>query len=226
MSLLRSMLPYAIAAMAAAPIVLVITAVIVSKAKRPGPAAFAFVMGAVFLDVVFAIVILALMEAAGIDSSSGEVAGIVDTVLGAAFVILGASALFSKPSPEKEAAQKMRVEGFATSSFGSLFRVGVAVQLINADALVVFAAGLKEIPLADPQPSTVDVVVVLIIFLFIMLIPYHLPLDLHLIAPERTREPLHRMTEWLLAHTRPIEIVVGFGIGGVFLIKGLTALLG
>jgi hypothetical protein len=34
------------------------------------------------------------------------------------------------------------------------------------------------------------------------------------------------MTEWLLAHTRPIEIVIGFGIGGVFLIKGLTALLG
>jgi hypothetical protein len=118
------------------------------------------------------------------------------------------------------------VEGLATASLKSLFLGGVAVQVINSDALVVFAAGLKEIPLADPEPSVGTVVVVLIIFLFIMLIPYHLPLDFHVIAPERTREPLHRMTEWLLAHTRPIEIVIGFGIGGVFLIKGLTALLG
>jgi hypothetical protein len=33
------------------------------------------------------------------------------------------------------------------------------------------------------------------------------------------------MTEWLLARTRLIEIVVGLGLGGIFLVKGLTALL-
>jgi hypothetical protein len=65
--------------MAAAPIVLVVSAVIVSKAKRPIAAGLAFVLGAVALDVVFAIIILAIAEATGVDSSSGDLAASVDT---------------------------------------------------------------------------------------------------------------------------------------------------
>jgi hypothetical protein len=33
------------------------------------------------------------------------------------------------------------------------------------------------------------------------------------------------MSEWLLARTRLIEIVVGLGLGGIFLFKGLSDLL-
>lgn len=224
MSLFSSMLPYALGAMAAAPIVLVVSAVIVTKAKRPIAAGFAFVSGAVILDVVFAIAVLLIAEAAGADSAGDDLGAIVDTILGALFVILGLVAIFSKPSPEKEEAQRNRVEGFASSGFGSLFKLGVAVQVINSDALVVYAAGIKEIPLADPAPGLATVVVVLIAFLFIMLIPYHLPIDLQLVAPKRSQAILGGMTEWLLARTRLIEIVVGLGLGGIFLFKGLTAL--
>jgi threonine/homoserine/homoserine lactone efflux protein len=219
------MLPYALGAMAAAPIVLVVSAVIVTKAKRPIAAGLAFIVGAVALDVVFAIIILLIAEATGVDSSSGDLAATVDTILGAVFVILGVVAVFSRPSPEKEEAQRRRVEGFASSGFGSLFKLGVAVQVINSDALVVYAAGLKEIPLADPQPGTATVVVVIAVFLFIMLIPYHLPIDLRLIAPRRSQSILSGMTEWLLARTRLIEIVVGLGLGGIFLFKGLRAVV-
>ena len=178
-----------------------------------------------FLDVIFAIIILLIAEAAGVDSGSGDLAAIVDTILGAVFVVLGVVAVFAKPSPEKEAAQRLRIEGFASANFASLFKVGMAVQLINSDALVVYAAGIKEIPLADPQPGIGAVVVVLIVFLFIMLIPYHLPIDLQLIAPQSSQRILGGMTEWLLARTRLLEIVVGLGLGGIFLFKGLTALL-
>ncbi len=219
------MLPYALGAMAAAPIVLVVSAVIVTKAKRPVAAGMAFVAGAVALDVVFAIIILIIAEAAGADSSSGDLGAIVDTILGAIFVILGLLAVFSKPSPEKEEANRQRVEGFASSGFGSLFKLGLAVQVINSDALVVYAAGLKEIPLADPAPGTATVVVVLILFLFIMLLPYHLPILLQVVAPQSSQRILGGMTEWLLARTRIIEIVVGLGLGGIFLYKGLSALL-
>ncbi len=49
---------------------------------------------------------------------------------------------------------------------------GVAVQLINADALIVFAGGLKEIATTDPFPAVCfTIVVVVAVFLFIMLIP-------------------------------------------------------
>ncbi len=225
MSLFESMLPYALGAAAAAPIVLVVSAVIVTKAKRPIAAGLAFVFGAVALDVVFAIIILWIAEATGTDSSSGELGAVVDTMLGAIFVILGIVAVFSKPSPEKEEANRRRVEGFASSGFGSLLKLGVAVQVINSDALVVYAAGLKEIPLADPEPGAATVVIVLIVFLFIMLVPYHLPIDLRMIAPQRSLSILGGMTEWLLARTRLIEIVVGLGLGGIFLYKGLSDLL-
>ena len=85
--------------------------------------------------------------------------------------------------------------------------------------------GLKEIPLADPAPTAATVVIVLVVFLFIMLIPYHLPIVLRMIAPERSQSILGGMTEWLLARTRLIEIIVGLGLGGIFLFKGLGALL-
>ena len=126
------MLPYALGAAAAAPIVLVVSAVIVTKAKRPIAAGLAFVAGAVGLDVVFASIILWIAEATGTDSSSGELGAVVDTMLGAIFAILGIAAVFSKPSPEKEEAERRRVKGFASSSFGSLFKLGVAVQVINS----------------------------------------------------------------------------------------------
>jgi threonine/homoserine/homoserine lactone efflux protein len=225
MSLFNSMLPYALGAMAAAPIVLVVSAVIVTKAKRPVASGLAFVSGAVFLDVVFAIIILIIAEAAGVDSGSGDLGAIVDTVLGALFVILGLVAVFSKPSPEKEAAQRLRVEGFASANFASLFKIGLAVQLINSDALVVYAAGIKEIPLAEPPPGIGAVVAVLIVFLFIMLIPYHLPIILQVFAPQSSQRILGGMSDWLLARTRLIEIIVGLGLGGIFLYKGLSALL-
>ncbi len=97
------------------------------------------------------------------------------------------------------------------------------MQVINSDALVVYAAGLKEIPLADPQPAAATVVIVLIVFLFIMLLPYHLPIVLRTIAPIAHESILGGMTEWLLARTRLIEIIVGLGLGGIFLYKGLGA---
>ena len=71
----------------------------------------------------------------------------------------------------------------------------------------------------------VEIVRLLIVFLFIMLIPYHLPIVLRMIAPQRSQSILGGMTEWLLARTRLIEIIVGLGLGGIFLYKGLSALL-
>ena len=78
--------------------------------------------------------------------------------------------------------------------------------------------------MADPEPGAATVVVVLIVFLFIMLLPYHLPIVLQLVAPRSSQRILGGMSEWLLARTRLIEIVVGLGLGGIFLFKGLSDL--
>lgn len=104
---------------------------------------------------------------------------------------------------------------------------GVAVQIINADALAVFASGLKEIATTDPFPAMFfTIVVVMAVFLFIMLIPYHPPIELYLVAPEKAGGSMRRVSGWLLDRSRMLEIVVGLGFGVLFLWKGLAVLLG
>jgi hypothetical protein len=46
------------------------------------------------------------------------------------------------------------------------------------------------------------------------------------VSPTRTKPALARMTEWIMANSRMLEIVVGFGFGAVFAFKGVTALVG
>ena len=226
-SLILETLPYAIAAMLAAPIVLVVSALIIGKAERPVRSASLFVLGAVLLDVLFAAAVLAAYRAAGMDAGSGDVAAWIDTILGVLFLLLGVKAVFTHPTPEEQATQRARVEKLATARAVGLMLGGVAVQIINADALAVFASGLKEIATTDPFPAVFfTIVVVVAVFLFIMLIPYHLPIVMYLVAPEKAGTSMRSMSGWLLDHSRMLEIVVGLGFGVLLLWKGLAVLLG
>jgi threonine/homoserine/homoserine lactone efflux protein len=224
-SLLVSTLPYALAAALAAPVVIVMTAVILSTAERPVRSAFLFVLGAVLLDVVFAVAFLLLAKAAGLDSTSGNAAAWIDALLGALFLVIGVVALFSKESPEKAAARSRRVDALATAGAGTLLLGGVAVQVINVDALAVFAGGLKEIAVADPAPGLGAVVVVVAVLMIVMLAPYHLPLDAWLVSPGWAGGAMKAMSAWFVEHSRALEVVVGIGIGAAFLWKGIAALV-
>jgi hypothetical protein len=57
-----------------------------------------------------------------------------------------------------------------------------------------------------------------------MLIPYYGPIIPFAISRERARRQLSRLTEWLLTHNKPIEVIVGVGFGIVFLVKRIQAL--
>jgi threonine/homoserine/homoserine lactone efflux protein len=218
--------PYMVAAALAAPVALVISAIILGKAERPVSSATLFVLGAVLLDVVFAGVILGLYKAAGMDSSSGDISAWIDVILGAIFALLGIKAVFSHPNPEEQAAQRARIEKIATANVAGLMLGGVVVQVINADALTVFAAGLKEIAIADPYPGVATIVRVVGVFLVVMLLPYHLPIDMFVVSRQKAGATTRAMSEWLLDHARILEIVVGLAFGVIFLWKGLAVLVG
>jgi 4-amino-4-deoxy-L-arabinose transferase-like glycosyltransferase len=223
-SLIVAELPYMIAAMLAAPIALVVTAIILGKAERPARSAGLFVLGALALDVLFVLLIFWIYDTAGVDSGSGDVSAWIDVVLGAIFGFLGVKAVFSHPEPEERAAQRARIEKVATAKAGGLILGGILVQVINADAITMLAGGLKEIVTEDPLPELGSIIVVVAIFLFVMLIPYHLPLDMYLVSPEKGGRMSRLMSEKLLDHARMLEIVVGLAFGVIFLWKGLTAL--
>jgi threonine/homoserine/homoserine lactone efflux protein len=220
--LLLSLIPYGIAAAIAAPAAAVVAALILGQARRPILGGTAFVSGAVILDAVFAAVILALMEASGQFTSGADIDGWIDTILGVIFIGIGVAAVFQTQSPEKEAAQRARIEKLTASRVGKLVVLGVVVQIINSDALAIMGGGLKEIAIAD---VTVGQEVLAVAWLMaLVLLPYYVPVVMYAVSPRRSTVLLRRFSDWLLANARIVEMITGLVLGGIFLWKGLASL--
>jgi threonine/homoserine/homoserine lactone efflux protein len=213
---------YGLAAAAAAPIAIVLSALILAQSKSPVASVWVLTAGAAFLDAVVIAIALVVYNASGV-GSGGDGSAILDTVLGGLFLALGVMAIFSHESPEKDAAQRKRAENVASSPLPRMFLMGILVQLINIDAIAVFGVGLKEVVVADV--STAQAVIAVLFGLALMLVVYYGPAVFYAVARERATGLLGPMTEWIMGHARMLEIVTGIGLGAVFLSKGLAVLL-
>ena len=220
--LILNVLPYGLAGALAAPIVAVVTAVILAESKRPILSAWAFTAGAAGLDVVYSVAFLAVAEASGAFDGRSDAGAIVDIALGAIFLALGLSALLSHPDPEKEATQQERVRRVAAGGLGGMLVTGLVAQLINVDAIAVYTGALKEI--AESSVSTGEGALAVLVALAVMLLPYYLPAVGYAVSPVRSARGLRRMSDWLLGHSRMLEIVVGLGFGAIFLAKGVLTI--
>lgn len=210
---------YGLAAALAAPIALVVTALILSKSKRPLLSAWTFVAGAFLLDLVISIAVFA----SGVFDTTSDLGAYVDVALGALFAGMGLIAVFSSDDPKKDAARAARADKIATAKLGTLFVAGVLVQVINFDAIAVFGGALKEIAMADV--TTTQAVVATVYGLALMLSVYYLPALVYGFSPAKAANWLGPMTKWILANSRKLEIWVGLGFGAMFLYKGLAVLL-
>jgi hypothetical protein len=218
-SLLVQVAIYGLAAALAAPIAIVVTALILGKSQRPLVSAWTFVAGAALLDVVFSTAILA----SGAFDGGGDAGAYVDVGLGLLFLAMGGLAMFGTESPEKDAARRARADGIATAPLGKLFLAGIAVQIINFDAIAVFGGALKEI--AEADVTTGEEVFATLFGIAIMLSVYYAPALVYMLVPDRAPTILGRVTEWIMTNSRMIEIVVGLGFGAIFLLKGLAVLV-
>ena len=210
---------YGLAAAFAAPIAIVVSALVLGKSKRPVPSAWTFVAGAAFLDVLFAFVVLA----SGLFDEGGDAGAYIDVGLGILFGVMGGLAVFETESPEKDAARRARAEHIATAKLSTLFGAGIVVQVINFDAIAVFGGALKDIAAADI--STGEAIFATLFGLAIMLSVYYMPVVIYMLSPQRAIPLLGRMTEWIMDNSWMIEIVVGLGFGAYFLLKGLVVLV-
>ena len=221
-SLLVSLIPYGIAAACAAPVAAVVTALIVGRSPHPYRAALLFILGAVVVDVVFAVVVVALLEAAGADTNS-DIGAWIDALLGVLFLAIGVKALVSHPDAEAEAAQREKIDKMVSSGSGTLVVLGALVQVINVDALAVSVGGLKEV-LASSEPAGEQVAAIAFLYLLVLL-PYWGPLAIYAVMPGRAGAVLRSFSAWIVNHSRSVEIVTGIAFGSYFLAKGLTGLL-
>ena len=218
-NLLAQVAVYGLAAAAAAPVAAVVSALILGKSTRPLLSAWTFTAGAATLDIAFAVIVLA----SGAFDDGGDAGAIVDVLLGVLFAAIGLLAVFQAESPEKDAARRKHAEQIATAKLATLFAAGIAVQVINFDAIAVFGGALKEI--AEADVTTGQEVFATLFGLAIMLSVYYVPALIYALFPERAGTLLSRMTEWIMRNSRRLEIVVGLGFGAYFLVKGLVVLV-
>jgi threonine/homoserine/homoserine lactone efflux protein len=218
-SLLVDVAIYGLAAALAAPIAAVVSALILGVSKRPVASAWTFVAGAAFLDIGFSVVMLA----SGLLDVSSDASAWIDAGLGVLFLVMGILAVFSSETPEKDEARRARANKVASSNLSALFLAGLAVQIINIDAIAVFTGALKDISRADL--STAGTVFVTAFGLAIMLSVYYAPPAIYSLFPAKASTWLHAMSEWILANSRSLEIYVGIGFGLYFVAKGLVVLV-
>lgn len=219
---LIAILPYAFAALLAAPMMAVVTAFILAQSSRPILSSWVYTAGAAFVVAIASTVILVAFWGTNPDDESSDIGAYVDTGLGAIFLTLGILAVFGNETPEKDAARRSRMKGIASARLPRLFVVGILAQVINFDALTAFESGMKGIISAGISPLQAAFVV--LIGTAVMLFPYYGPALLYQISPTKTTEKLTPMTEWLMSHSKQLEVAVGIGFGVIFLVKGIGAL--
>lgn len=210
---------YGLAAAVAAPVGLVLSAMVLGGSEQPVFSAWMFCAGAASL----AAAISAIALASGLLGQEETLAAWLDIGIGSLFAVIGIKALVGEESPEKDAARRARAEGIAKGSLRSLFLAGIAVQVINFDAIAIFTGALSAI--ASAEVATAQAVVAVCFGLAIMLSVYYLPIIVYLASPSKARPLLTRMTESILGNGRKVELSTGFAFGAMFLGKGLEALL-
>lgn len=221
-SLFAQLVVYGGAAAFAAPAAAVVAAMILGKSRTPVTSALVFVLGALLLDLIVVAIFTVIYRSAS--DSIADLGAWIDITLGALFLILGVVALLEHEDPEKDAARRARVERIASGSLAALLVTGIVVQVINFDAIAVATGGMKEI--LEASIGGIEALVALTFLLAVMLVPYWTPVAVVVVAPGRARPALARMTEWILQHSRVLEIACGFGFGVLFGVKGISALVG
>ena len=132
-ALLLQMVLYGAAAACAAPIAVVLSALILAQSKRPQASVWTLTGRAPpLLDIVMSVAVLVIYFETS--AESGDAAAYLDIGLGAVFFAFGVTAIFSTETLEKDAAPRPR-RAHRLGALPAMFVFGIVVQIINIDAL-------------------------------------------------------------------------------------------
>jgi Sap, sulfolipid-1-addressing protein len=223
---MAELLPLAIAAALYPPILAMVVVIL----ARPNPRnlLLAYVLGALLVSMAAGFGIVALLRA-------GHVVGRSDhTVNPAVDIAAGLSSLFvawilltdrDRQLRERRARKKAaKAEGrdpwsrriLERDSLTLTFLLGIALNLPGASYLV----ALKDI--AAGEHSTVVQGAEIVAFNVIMFSVAEIPLISYTLRPERTREVLNAINDWLGGHSRQIAMTLCVVVGALLLIRGIN----
>jgi cytochrome c biogenesis protein CcdA len=213
---------YGLAAAGAAPLALVISCLILAQSKRPILSVWIFSAGAAVLAIAV-LVIVAIVFGESDSAVRHDLSAILGILLGAIFLVLGVIPIFQHETPERETKRQQQAANVASSAPPRMFLMGALLQVINFDAIAVFGVGVKQVAVADV--STGRAAAAFVVGLALMLVFYYGPAIIYVLVRARAEPALRAMSQWLIRHARPLEIVAGIVIGAFFLWHGIADLL-
>jgi Sap, sulfolipid-1-addressing protein len=212
---------YGFAAAVSAPAALVLSCMVLGTSTRPILSVWILTAGAATLTCAI-LVIVAVVFGESDSAVRHYLAASLAIALGAVFLGMGLLAI-RRESPEKEAKQRERMEGIASSPPGKMFLIGLIVATINFDAAAVFLVGVKQV--AETDLSVGFRAGALLLGLALTFILYYGPAILYALFRDWAGRALGALSAWILNHARPMEIIIGVVIGGLFLWHGIADLV-
>ena len=223
---MAELIPLALAAALYPPILALVVVIL----ARPNPRnlLLAYVVGALLVSTLAGLGIVAALEAGNVVGGSDH------TINPAVDIAGGATALFvawilltdrDRQLRERRARQKAdKANGrdpwsrrmLERDSMRMTFLLGIALNLPGATYLV----ALKDIAAADL--STAKAVAEIVAFNVIMFSIAEIPLVSYTLRPDRTREVVNSINDWLGGHSRQIAMALCLGVGAFLLARGLT----
>jgi hypothetical protein len=220
------LLPLALAAALYPPIFALVVVIL----ARPDPRRLlvAYVLGALLVSILAGLGILAALNAGNVVGGHDRTINPgVDIAAGLGALFVGFALLTNRDRALREwrgRRKALKEDGrdpwsrriLERDSVGLTFLVGVALNLPGMSYLV----ALKDIAAADR--STAASVAEVVVFNLIMFAVAEIPLVSYAAWPDRTREVVTSMNDWLRGHARQLAMVLCFAVGIFLLITGLV----
>ena len=206
-----------------------ILALVVVILARPNPRnlLLAYVVGAFLVSTLAGLGIVAALNAGNVVGGSDHTINPAVDIAGGVVALFVAWILLTdrdRQLRERRARRKSeKSDGrdpwsrrmLERDSMRTTFLLGIALNLPGATYIV----ALKDIAAVDQ--STAKSVSEIVAFNLIMFAIAEIPLVSYTLRPERTREVVNSINDWLGGHSRQIAMALCLGVGTFLLVRGL-----
>ena len=222
---MAELIPLALAAALYPPILALVVVIL----ARPNPRnlLLAYVVGAMLVSTLAGFGIVAALNAGNVVGGSDhtinpavDIAGGVVALFVAWIVLTDRDRRLRERRAHKKAEKDDGRDPWSrrmveSDSMRMAFLLGIALNLPGATYIV----ALKDIAAADL--STATAVLEIVAFNLIMFSIAEIPLVSYTLNPERTREVVNSINDWLGGHSRQIVMALCLGVGAFLLVRGL-----
>jgi Sap, sulfolipid-1-addressing protein len=205
---------------ALSPTALLVAAVYLGSA-RPRLAGTFYLVGALVMSLVMAVLILAILRGAHLNHSADRTPR-YGLRLGLGVLLLAAGAVVARRKPRPpdplKAHQGIVSRLVADPAPLSAFLVGILVFAPG----VSFLAAVQVIATARASFDLTLIALIIVVVINVLLV--WLPIVLHLVAPEATTRHLTAFNGWLRAHGKAVLVCVLIAMGGIMVVNGIYGL--